>query len=152
MGSTPPFVLFLRLPWNHPHVYGEYIGESVLNVIHVESPPCVWGVLSALLAPRIEDGNHPHVYGEYRWPSSGTDIVTRITPMCMGSTAKTNNLVYVSKNHPHVYGEYPNHGYGRQSRRESPPCVWGVLVFSDPKIVKVRITPMCMGSTKAVQS
>ena len=128
MGSTRFVALRCHLVRNHPHVYGEYPTKASQIRRKLESPPCVWGVLLS---------------------AQGVLSANGITPMCMGSTNVPVAYEATDENHPHVYGEYWSIKRQSPAREESPPCVWGVLWAILFLKVYLRITPMCMGSTKA---
>lgn len=68
--------------------------------------------------------------------------------MCMGSTHFGTGLKCISQNHPHEYGEYTDGGDFAKVTQESPPCVWGVRKNVCVTLLRVRMTPMSMGSTQ----
>ena len=126
-----PFSTILFSHWqstsNYPHEYGEYTSRSFLSIPVVESPPYVWEVLLSV---------------NYQIAVAG------ITPMCMGSTPPCRLGYSRYRNHPHEYGEYIYLAPPTSIIPESPPCVWGVRTVPYRFEPRMRITPMCMGSTE----
>lgn len=52
-----------------------------------------------------------------------------------------------TSNYPHEYGEYSFWDWFKVYQSESPPWVWGVRKNVCVTLLRVRMTPMCMGST-----
>ena len=46
MGNTTRGVVPLSIPWDHPHVYGEYEEETLHLHSFLGSPPRIWGIPS----------------------------------------------------------------------------------------------------------
>lgn len=44
MGNTTRGVVPLSIPWDHPHVYGEYEEETLHLHSFLGSPPRIWGI------------------------------------------------------------------------------------------------------------
>ena len=65
----------------------------------------------------------------------------------MGSTPPCRLGYSRYRNHPHEYGEYIYLAPPTSIITESPPCVWGVRTVPYRFEPRMRITPMCMGST-----
>ena len=66
MGNTTRGVVPLSIPWDHPHVYGEYEEETLHLHSFLGSPPRIWGIPMSCHIDLAALGDHPHVYGEYR--------------------------------------------------------------------------------------
>lgn len=85
MGNTTRGVVPLSIPWDHPHVYGEYEEETLHLHSFLGSPPRIWGIPSQTCR---------------RMTSIG------ITPTYMGNTVLIQQIPQLTQDHPHVYGEY----------------------------------------------
>ena len=77
-----------------------------------------------------------------------------ITPTCVGNTnLYIVNLVYsLLRDHPHMCGEYPYIMSINNIDLGSPPHVWGILFHLLQCRKNQRITPTCVGNTKARKS
>ena len=126
VGKT--FVLAEPSRWRqkHPHVRGEDIIPSCVNINNLETPPRAWGRL--------------HI-------TSIGNIKIRNTPTCVGKTGTRTTGRRSARKHPHVRGEDRRRTTEAQPSPETPPRAWGrPAVVSSPAIF-FRNTPTCVGKT-----
>jgi len=88
----------------HPHVHGERISSTALEIRSTGSSPRTWGTL----------GRRP-----------GTPLDGRFIPTYMGNASGINCSTYRTSVHPHVHGERGGIGIGAKSRFGSSPRTWG---------------------------
>ncbi len=133
------------------------------------SPPRVWGIPQGIANERSRKritptcvGNtrrrcgrgrsardHPHVCGEYLAASRYMPWVMGSPPRVWGIPPWPSPSAARPQDHPHVCGEYTGGHPRRLWQRGSPPRVWGILWAKSPKAGTIRITPTCVGNTRA---
>ena len=133
MGNTPTCVgkTFLGQHLHcgqqkHPHVCGE---DGLLDRCArcgAETPPRVWGRPIQFRLGRAQLGNTPTCVGKTRWRQ-----------WCQQRRQK----------HPHVCGEDSIAQSLASSWLETPPRVWGRLVWSGGSPPDYGNTPTCVGKT-----
>ena len=58
----------------------------------------------------------------------------------------------VGEDHPRLRGEYPNNPKLSSQNQGSPPLARGILFFTFPPRLLMRITPACAGNTAGIDS
>ena len=129
MGKTVREAGYASVHEKHPHVCGEDCRASSFSGVGSETPPRVWGRLSASKAASISCGN---------------------TPTCVGKTVLGEDPEAACLKHPHVCGEDGLLSIFVGALWETPPRVWGRLFFPRSSQHRGRNTPTCVGKTKGV--
>ena len=126
MGSTALNDDAVNMEEDHPHIHGEHSPPVAFGIPCQGSPPYTWG------APGLREvGGHQ----------------ARITPIYMGSTSLGLPALQLIQDHPHIHGEHMLQLRPDLSVRGSPPYTWGAPSHSPCGQLKLRITPIYMGST-----
>ncbi len=114
-----------------PREWGSHcLAVSPETVVRL-TPTCA-GSTTARCCAASPGSTHPHVCGEHRRPPTAT------------TSAPTT--------HPHVRGEHTVHVAGTCVSMDSPPRAWGARVLVGAQHADGRLTPTCVGSTRAVMS
>ena len=72
---------------------------------------------------------------------------SRITPTCVGNTLSGLESRGPYRDHPHLCGEHLTDKAVTDSELGSPPPVWGTHDQQAQKLIKLGITPTCVGNT-----
>ena len=110
----------------HPHACGEDLNQAGIMQPSAETPPRMWGRLDGMSGLAFMKGN---------------------TPTHVGKTHFAQNGFVLDQKHPHACGE----DYGFQLRpidaEETPPRMWGRLVYQSDQLTRPRNTPTHVGKT-----
>ena len=113
---------------DHPHACGDKksVAQALLSV--TGSSPCVWGQ-----ADRIFNCN----------------FVTGIIPMRVGTSRYPQLRITAVGDHPHACGDKQDNCEETKQRLGSSPCVWGQVAIEPLSIIRRRIIPMRVGTSKS---
>src|SRR2546429_549461 len=112
----------------HPHGRGEHERFFYAVASYNGSPPQAWGAQE---------------------PRAVLVGVPRITPTGVGSTATACGPDAHAADHPHVRGEHPGPLGTTGDINGSPPGAWGARRSGHDVERRLRITPTCVGRTRA---
>ena len=107
--------------------------------------------LSTITCSLMKLGSPPHVWGIPYHRNNALNLL-RITPTCVGNTSNASGKYARLRDHPHMCGESPYIMSINNIDLGSPPHVWGILFHLLQCRKNQRITPTCVGNTKARKS
>ena len=110
----------------HPHVRGEDRAKIRHGWSTFGSPPRAWGGPPSISHMRALD---------------------RLTPTCVGRTRSATTTAPPTPAHPHVRGEDSAPGRRSSETTGSPPRAWGGHKSRHIILIRVRLTPTCVGRT-----
>ena len=108
VGNTKNRHRLFPVPWDHPHLRGEYNTSISLLRAGAGSPPLAWGIHTSFI---------------------GRQDKLRITPTCVGNTKRQIGFGRSLQDHPHLRGEYCNIHVHTHDKTGSPPLAWGIRLL-----------------------
>ena len=64
-GSTPTFLMWLRIIWDHPRMRGEHLVKGLCDNLHVGIIPACAGSTPSTARSSPRPGDHPRMRGEH---------------------------------------------------------------------------------------